>query len=117
MAIIFQSKLDNLSDAGPQLSDFYAGFCIFWAGLTVGFCNLFCGYVYVLRRIQQYAKPSVNLFIRISVGLVGSACALADAQNRSLFVRILVIEVFAGVIGLFGTIIGIVVSSSAKFGS
>lgn len=45
MAIIFQGKLENFAANGPVPTDFFSGFSIFWAGMTVGFCNLFCGYV------------------------------------------------------------------------
>eukprot|EP01100_Stratorugosa_tubuloviscum_P002511 TRINITY_DN1586_c0_g1_i1.p1 TRINITY_DN1586_c0_g1~~TRINITY_DN1586_c0_g1_i1.p1 ORF type:complete len:170 (-),score=76.72 TRINITY_DN1586_c0_g1_i1:136-645(-) len=93
MAIIFQQKIIPISDP-PTSKDSYSGYCLFTSGLTVGFANLFCG---------------------ICVGIVGSSCALAHAQNATLFVKILIIEIFGSALGLFGLIVGIVQSNAANF--
>ncbi|KAI0478930.1 ATP synthase subunit C-domain-containing protein [Xylariaceae sp. FL0804] len=94
MAIVFSAKVsyadaEKLYDANA----YYTGFALFWAGLTVGGCNLVCG---------------------IAVGINGSGAALADAADASLFVKILVIEIFSSVLGLFGLIIGLLTSSKAN---
>ena len=116
MSIIFSSKVTATQGADLYSADaYYTGYALFWSGLTVGMCDLICG---------------------VAVGINGSGAALADAADPSLyvpvpprrlasmltgvirFVKILVIEIFSSVLGLFGLIIGLLVSSKAKeFGS
>ncbi|EPE06922.1 vacuolar atp synthase 20 kda proteolipid subunit [Ophiostoma piceae UAMH 11346] len=94
MSIIFSSKIQAVTGADLYSGEsYYTGFALFWAGLTVGMCNLVCG---------------------VAVGINGSGAALADAADSTLFVRILVIEIFSSVLGLFGLIIGLLVSSKAR---
>jgi len=96
MAIILVNKISTGSPnsvyGAQRPQALFAGFSIFSAGLTVGFGNLVCG---------------------VCVGITGSACAMADAQRSTLFVKILIIEIFGSALGLFGLIVGIIQSSNS----
>ncbi|KAI1879726.1 hypothetical protein JX265_002680 [Neoarthrinium moseri] len=84
VAIIFLAKLDDLQGEALSSTESYrTGFAIFWGGIIVGMCSLICG---------------------VSVGMVGSSAALADAADPTLFIRMLIIEIFCSIIGLFGLI-------------
>ena len=63
---------------------------VFWSGAIVGLTNLTSG---------------------ISVGVVGSGAALTEANQKGTFMKMLIVEIFATAIGLYGVIIGIIVVS------
>lgn len=51
----------------------------------------------------------------MAVGVVGSACAIASAANITLFIKVLIVEILASALGIFGLIGGIVIATRVSF--
>lgn len=58
---------------------------------------------------------SLKCHCSLSVGICGSSCALSDAQNGELFAKMLIAQIFASALGIYGIIIGIIVSNFGQF--
>ena len=67
-------------------------YACFWGGVAVGVSNLVSG---------------------IAVGVIGSITVNVDSAQKGTFIRMLIIEIFAGALGLFGLIVAIFLSQDA----
>ncbi|CDW57191.1 ATP-synt C domain containing protein [Trichuris trichiura] len=76
-------------DAAPRYT-LFKGFCGLGAGLAVGFSGLAAGY---------------------AIGIVGDSGVRGTAQQPRLFVGMILILIFAEVLGLYGLIVALILST------
>lgn len=81
-----------VSDGLKQQQALYAGFIQLGAGLSVGLAGLAAGF---------------------SIGIVGDAGVRGTAQQPRLFVAMILILIFAEVLGLYGLIVALLLNSKA----
>ena len=91
---IVEHPLSSLNNPEFYKKILYPSLGFFWTGLGVGISNIVCG---------------------VCVGISGSSCVLADAQDSTTFIKILVIEIFGSALGLFGLIVGVMQASMCTF--
>jgi V-type H+-transporting ATPase proteolipid subunit len=84
VAVLIAGKLDNVPPKGVYT--LYMGFVHLGAGLSVGLSGLAAGY---------------------AIGIVGDAGVRGTAQQPRLFVGMILILIFAEVLGLYGLIVAI----------
>jgi len=84
-----------ISDGLKQQMALYTGFIQFGAGLSVGLAGLAAGF---------------------AIGVVGDAGVRATAQQPRLFVGMILILIFAEVLGLYGLIVGLILNTKASGG-
>ncbi|CRK30876.1 hypothetical protein BN1708_005306, partial [Verticillium longisporum] len=81
-----------ISDGLQQTMPLYTGFIQFGAGLAVGLAGLAAGF---------------------AIGIVGDAGVRGTAQQPRLFVGMILILIFAEVLGLYGLIVALLMNSKA----
>ena len=99
MSIVMADRIESFEGNIYERPDvyrtvLYSSFALLWTGIGVGLSNIICG---------------------VCVGISGSSCVLADAQESSTFIKILVVEIFGSALGLFGLIIGVMQTTMTKF--
>ncbi|CAG8675254.1 4783_t:CDS:2, partial [Racocetra persica] len=82
-----------ISDGLKQKMSLYTGFIQLGAGLSVGLAGLAAGF---------------------AIGVVGDAGVRATAQQPRLYVGMILILIFAEVLGLYGLIVGLILNTKSS---
>jgi len=93
----YNCNINEVSPDGTSTEDciytrkvLFIAYSLFFAGLNVGLANLVTG---------------------VTVGVAGAGCVLADARNKTLFSKLLLITIFGSVMGLFSLVVALLMST------
>eukprot|EP00917_Polyrhabdina_sp_WS-2016_P029011 GHVP01061849.1.p1 GENE.GHVP01061849.1~~GHVP01061849.1.p1 ORF type:complete len:190 (-),score=30.18 GHVP01061849.1:412-981(-) len=86
-SIVQINKLSEFPKNDDSLLLLLTSQAIFWSGLTVGVSDLMCG---------------------ISVGVSGSSVVFADAQDKSNFSQMVLLEIFGSAVAIIGLVVGFI---------
>ena len=98
-----------ISDNLKQDLALYTGFIQLGAGLSVGLAGLAAGYACL--DILRLTKALLTRERRFAIGIVGDAGVRGTAQQPRLFVGMILILIFAEVLGLYGLIVALLMNS------
>ncbi|KAK2732156.1 vacuolar ATP synthase 16 kda proteolipid subunit [Colletotrichum kahawae] len=102
VAVIISGRLNKTGLA------LHNGFLFLAAGLSVGMCGLAAGFA-----IGVIGDSGGELAVACFVMFVNETSVRASTQQPRLYVGMILILIFAEVLGLYGTIIGIMLVSNA----
>lgn len=106
-----------ISDGLKQDVTLYTSFIQLGAGLSVGLAGLAAGYVAFLSFSALLAASSPSSMSTLisnnsfAIGIVGDAGVRGTAQQPRLFVGMILILIFAEVLGLYGLIVALLMNS------
>ena len=110
-----------VSDGLKQEVSLYTSFIQLGAGLSVGLAGLAAGCVHP-QFLHHLITPSsgtlsLTLLSSFAIGIVGDAGVRGTAQQPRLFVGMILILIFAEVLGLYGLIVALLMNSKASQGT
>jgi len=113
VAVILNGKINSPTDAGYSTYSLYNGYAHLAAGLCCGFSSLASGLSIGIAADAGTRAVGAQSAMAASwkkMGFTGDAGGQVTSQGDALFVGTLLIQVFAGNLGLYGLIVALILS-------